>query len=143
LNIQREETQNVSRPKSPSLSSSLHIQQPEQISSSSDISTSNIVDISRSFSEPPSQPILTTYPVDKNKRCFRHQWFSQFKWLEYSIKLDLAYCYYCRHLNSGTYFNNRVRDVHLIYRFFFQNSLTIHFLSITIKLVFLFDFYLE
>lgn len=27
--------------------------------------------------------------------CFRKKWFFGFHWLEYSIKKDVAYCFYC------------------------------------------------
>ena len=30
-----------------------------------------------------------------NKRCFYHRLFDKFKWLEYSISKDAAFCRYC------------------------------------------------
>jgi hypothetical protein len=48
------------------------------ISSSSNTPVSNITDISRSSDELPAQSILVSYPLNKEKRSFRSQWFSQF-----------------------------------------------------------------
>lgn len=108
VNIQFEETQGVSSStKSLSYPSPSNSQQQQTISSS-EASISDVIDLSSSFNEPPSQPILSSYPLNKDKRSFRSCWFAQYKWLEYSKQSNLAYCYYCRHLNSGSYFDNRV-----------------------------------
>ncbi|CAF1336582.1 unnamed protein product, partial [Rotaria sp. Silwood1] len=48
------------------------------ISSSSNTPVSNITDISRSSDELLTQPKLDSYPLNKEKRSFRSQWFSQF-----------------------------------------------------------------
>jgi len=72
------------------------------------VTLSNVSDISRSFDELPTQPIRADYPLNKDRRSFRSQWFSQFTWLEYSEQTDLAYCYFCRHFSTGILLNNRV-----------------------------------
>lgn len=105
------------------------------ISSSSNIPISNITDISRSADELPAQPILASYPTNKDKRSFRSQWFSQYRWLEYSEQTDLAYCYYCRHFSTGIILNNRVNNFSLIHRFLFQDSI-LFFKYILKKLIF-------
>lgn len=43
---------------------------------------------------------LDKYPKDKNRRSFQSEWFELFKWLEYSSKLDAAFCYPCRQFVS-------------------------------------------
>ncbi|CAF4903639.1 unnamed protein product, partial [Rotaria socialis] len=35
--------------------------------------------------------------VNNESRSFQFQWYCNRPWLEYSIKNDTAYCYYCRH----------------------------------------------
>ncbi|CAF4089460.1 unnamed protein product [Adineta steineri] len=60
-------------------------------SASSNKPTLNPSDLSSSFNEPPTQPKLATYPLNKDKRCFRIQWLSQYSW----------------HSNSGINLNNR------------------------------------
>ena len=76
------------------------------ISSSSSTPVSDIADISHSIDELPARPILDSYPLNKDKRCFRSQWFSQYEWLEYSKQTYLAYCHYCRHFSTGVILNN-------------------------------------
>lgn len=71
------------------------------------VTLSNVSDISRSFDELPTQPIRADYPLNKDRRSFRSQWFSQFTWLEYSEQTDLAYCYFCRHFSTGIILNNK------------------------------------
>ena len=44
----------------------------------------------------PFQPRLSKYPVDlKTGRSFNATWFDRFKWLEYSIANDSAFCFPC------------------------------------------------
>ncbi|CAF3976119.1 unnamed protein product [Rotaria sp. Silwood2] len=79
---------------------------------SSSVSCSNIcvlrfTDISRSHDEGPTQPKLVSYPINKDKRCFRSKWFSAFVWLEYSVEKDLSFCFYCRHFLNGSNLSNR------------------------------------
>lgn len=66
-------------------------------------------DISRSAEQSPTQPKLTAYHIDGDRRSFRSVWFSQFSWLEYSEQTDLAFCFYCRHFSTGVNLNIRVR----------------------------------
>jgi hypothetical protein len=118
------------------LSSSTNTQQQERISSSSSAISSSTssspknptyaADISRSANDLPSQPQLAAYPVNKDKRSFRSNWFSQFPWLEYSKQTDSVYCYYCRHFNIGLNLNNRVRNIYSIY-ISFRDSLLLPF----------------
>ncbi|CAF1658030.1 unnamed protein product [Rotaria magnacalcarata] len=60
-------------------------------------SATSPTDISRSINEPPSQPILSSYVQNSDKRSFQSQWFKDRPWLEYSVIQNKAYCYYCRH----------------------------------------------
>ncbi len=73
-----------------SSSSSSNKQQREKIHSSSSesslfissssntpVSDITVTDISRSTNELPTQPKLASYRLNKDKRCFRSQWFSQ------------------------------------------------------------------
>ena len=46
--------------------------------------------------------------MNKQNRSFRSIWYSTFSWLEYSIKQDLAYCYYYRHFSADFNLLNRV-----------------------------------
>ncbi|CAF3457252.1 unnamed protein product [Rotaria sp. Silwood2] len=59
-------------------------------------------DISKSHHDSPCQPILINYPTNEDNRSFQDQWYQDRPWLEYSIKNDSAYCYYCRHFGSGS-----------------------------------------
>lgn len=45
--------------------------------------------------EPIRQIILKTYPRENN-RAFVADWFKKFKWLQYSVKKDAAFCYPCQ-----------------------------------------------
>lgn len=63
-----------------------------------------IVDISGGKWSQPIQPHLKTFRptvFGKGKkakhRSFNPGWFEQFSWLEYSVTMDAAYCYCCRH----------------------------------------------
>ncbi|CAF4075858.1 unnamed protein product, partial [Rotaria sp. Silwood1] len=59
-------------------------------------------DISNSYHDSPCQPILINYPTNEDNRSFQDQWYQDRSWLEYSIKKDCAYCYYCRHFGFGS-----------------------------------------
>ncbi|CAF4053549.1 unnamed protein product [Rotaria magnacalcarata] len=59
------------------------------------------LDLSHSSKELPAQPKLSSYPTNKHGRSFRSIWYSNFPWLEYSIKQDAVFCYYCRHFSEG------------------------------------------
>ncbi|XP_022176471.1 zinc finger MYM-type protein 1-like [Myzus persicae] len=51
--------------------------------------------ISLTLNEGPFQPKNVLYPL-RNGRIFREIWFTQFKWLEYSVTLDSAFFFFCR-----------------------------------------------
>ena len=60
-------------------------------------------DISACHGEGPKQPRLSLYPTTAKsgrKRAFRFASFEQFKWLEYSISLNAAFCFACRHFGG-------------------------------------------
>ncbi|CAF4231231.1 unnamed protein product, partial [Rotaria magnacalcarata] len=59
-------------------------------------------DVSRTSEDPPSQPRLAIYPIDKDNRSFQERWYSNHPWMEYSIKLDSVFCYFCRHFSQGS-----------------------------------------
>ena len=45
------------------------------------------------------QARLQAYPVSMfgaKKRCFNPAWYQRGDWLEYSVRLDVAFCYACR-----------------------------------------------
>ncbi|CAF3969951.1 unnamed protein product, partial [Rotaria sordida] len=67
-------------------------------------------DISHSSTELPTQPKLSSYPMNKHNRSFRSIWYSTFPWLEYSIKQDVAFCYYCRHFSDASNLLNRYQS---------------------------------
>lgn len=48
--------------------------------------------------EPIKQIVLLEYPKE-NSRSFRAAWYSQFKWLQYSVANDSAFCYACMQFN--------------------------------------------
>ena len=58
-------------------------------------------DISASADHPPVRSILSSYPVNQENRSFQPQWYHHHPWLEYSVKNDAAYCYYCRHFGES------------------------------------------
>ncbi|XP_060854976.1 zinc finger MYM-type protein 1-like [Metopolophium dirhodum] len=60
---------------------------------------SNNIELSDRIKRGPYQPILENYPRTKMsniQRQFHKEWFKSFSWLEYSVKLDRAYCFSCR-----------------------------------------------
>ena len=63
------------------------------------VASSNVTlcDISISSDHPPVQPILSSYSLNEDNRCFQRQWYCDCPWLEYSITNDVAYCYNCHH----------------------------------------------
>ncbi|CAF4685019.1 unnamed protein product, partial [Rotaria magnacalcarata] len=65
------------------------------------------LDLSHSSKELPAQPKLSSYPTNKHGRSFRSIWYSNFPWLEYSIKQDAVFCYYCRHFSEGFNLSSR------------------------------------
>lgn len=55
-------------------------------------------DISKTPSEGPTQPKIN-FPVKQQdyKRSFQASWYKKFPWLEYSERIDAAFCFACRH----------------------------------------------
>ena len=64
-------------------------------------------DISHTLVDPPAQPILPSYKNNHDNRSFQKQWFINRPWLEYSIKNDKIYCFYCRHFGLTSPLINR------------------------------------
>ncbi|CAF1268253.1 unnamed protein product [Rotaria sordida] len=58
------------------------------------------IDVSHTLTDPPAQPILSSYKTNHDNRSFQKQWFINRPWLEYSVKNDKIYCFYCRHFGS-------------------------------------------
>lgn len=57
-------------------------------------------DLSQSPVEEPRRPLLRHYPVTKvgqQDRYFNRRWYEGYKWLEYSISKDRAFCFACGH----------------------------------------------
>ena len=50
----------------------------------------------------PSQPKLASFPKGRKNRCFRAIWYESFRWLEYSVKQDRAFCFACRNFSTST-----------------------------------------
>ena len=49
------------------------------------------------------QPGSISFPrreYSDKSRCFNPTWYQQYLWLEYSVKLDSAYCFPCRFLDQ-------------------------------------------
>ena len=67
-------------------------------------------DISQTSRDPPSQSRLIIYPVDKENRSFQEKWYNNRPWMEYSIKLDSVFCYFCRHFSKGSTSTRIQRD---------------------------------
>ncbi len=62
-------------------------------------------DIALSPSVHPVQPVNVTYPVtlfSGKARSFNPTWFRAFRWLEYSVKTDVCYCFPCRLFGSNS-----------------------------------------
>ncbi|CAF3385987.1 unnamed protein product [Rotaria socialis] len=72
-----------------------------EYSSPKSSSTTYPTDVSRASEDLPSQPRLAIYPIDKENRSFQKKWYSDHPWMEYSIKLDSVFCYFCRHFSQG------------------------------------------
>ncbi|CAF1293587.1 unnamed protein product [Adineta ricciae] len=62
-------------------------------------STCDFDDISKSCNNIATQPKLTSYPITTDKRSFQSSGYKERPWLEYSVKNNMAYCYYCRHFS--------------------------------------------
>lgn len=70
-----------------------HIPDPEK-------SMYNVSDISENADQKPVQPILQQFPrhsISNKLRSFNASWYLKRPWIEYSIRLDKIFCFYCRH----------------------------------------------
>lgn len=52
-------------------------------------------DIAR-LGEPIIQTYLHVYPKNESNRSFQSIWFKRYKWLQYSVQIDSAFCYPCQ-----------------------------------------------
>ncbi|KAL5236487.1 hypothetical protein ACI65C_003897 [Semiaphis heraclei] len=59
-----------------------------------------VSDLSISKYDSPKQPLLASFPKNKNKRAFNSKLYKHFNWNEYSIVKDQVYCFVCRHFTS-------------------------------------------
>jgi len=62
----------------------------------------------------PFQPKLKMYPriqFGNRARSFQSAWYDDFRWLEYSLKLDRAFCFVCRMFNTVSGLNVRKIDL--------------------------------
>lgn len=41
-----------------------------------------------------------------NNRCFKPNWVEKFRWIEYSVEQDAAFCYICRQFKTTSTTNN-------------------------------------
>jgi hypothetical protein len=60
---------------------------------------SNKIELSDRIKRGPYQSIFENYArtkISSTLRQFHKEWFKSFSWLEYSVKLDRAYCFSCR-----------------------------------------------
>ena len=61
-------------------------------------------DISSGPLQPPTQPKIH-FPScsfgQGRPRAFNCEWYNSFRWIEYSIQKDAAYCYPCQHFTVG------------------------------------------
>ena len=51
------------------------------------------------------QPVMQ-FPKSCKKRSFTQDWYSTFNWIEYSVSLDAAFCFSCRHFTQKSSNNN-------------------------------------
>jgi len=59
-------------------------------------------DISSGPLQPPTHPKIPTRSFGQGRPCaFNCGWYDSFRWIEYSIQKDAAYCYPCRHFTVG------------------------------------------
>ncbi|GBP92961.1 Zinc finger MYM-type protein 1 [Eumeta japonica] len=77
----------------------LHVEAPNTIATPSSVATGNVSygipsDIAQ-IGEPIEQVVLDTYPKQHN-RAFVSDWFKRYKWLQYSVEKDAAFCYPCQ-----------------------------------------------
>ncbi|XP_047027517.1 zinc finger MYM-type protein 1-like [Helicoverpa zea] len=78
---------------------SKQVEAPNTIATPSSVATGNVSygipsDIAQ-IGEPIKQVVLDTYPKQHN-RAFVSDWFKRYKWLQYSVEKDAAFCYPCQ-----------------------------------------------
>ncbi|GBP71798.1 hypothetical protein EVAR_88652_1 [Eumeta japonica] len=78
---------------------SCKVEAPNTIATPSSVATGNVSygipsDIAQ-IGEPIEQVVLDTYPKQHN-RAFVSDWFKRYKWLQYSVEKDAAFCYPCQ-----------------------------------------------
>ncbi|GBP75154.1 hypothetical protein EVAR_90323_1 [Eumeta japonica] len=78
---------------------SKQVEAPNTIATPSSVATGNVSygipsDIAQ-IGEPIEQVVLDTYPKQHN-RAFVSDWFKRYKWLQYSVEKDAAFCYPCQ-----------------------------------------------
>ncbi|CAF1538177.1 unnamed protein product, partial [Didymodactylos carnosus] len=83
--------------------------------------SADVIDISRSCQNPPTQPKLASYPRNNENRSFTAKWYDGRPWLEYSIKTDTTYCYYCRHFGAPSSSSNKKPQTDAFVNNGFQN----------------------
>ena len=56
------------------------------------------LDIAQGAHQSPVRPVikLPTTLIGSKKRSFKSDWYSKYRWLEYSVQNNVAYCYACR-----------------------------------------------
>ena len=61
-------------------------------------------DIAQGLLQSPVQPLINfpSTTVSNKKRSFNSDWYKKYKWLEYSIQKDAAFCYPCRFFATTT-----------------------------------------
>ncbi|CAI6371276.1 unnamed protein product [Macrosiphum euphorbiae] len=62
----------------------------------------NIFDISVTCEDTAVQPVIS-FPrtfISLKQLSFQSSWYNKYPWLEYSIKMNAVFCYYCRHFPS-------------------------------------------
>ena len=62
-----------------------------------DETDSNALDLAKNKYDKPIQPTINFPPTvfGKASRSFQKKWYEHFPWLEYSMKLDAAFCFAC------------------------------------------------
>ena len=61
-------------------------------------------DVAQGLLQSPVQPLINfpSTTVGNKKRSFNSDWYKKYKWLEYSIQKDAAFCYPCRFFPTTT-----------------------------------------
>ena len=81
----------------------LHLPVPNDSHTHDDMGSSATCDIGIHKDEDPVQPLLNPFPktvFGSQTRCFSAAWYTQFSFLEYSQKNNLAFCFVCRFFST-------------------------------------------